>query len=550
MSLSHAYRQEALATLDQKEFDFVIIGGGINGAGVARDAASRGLSVLLIEAGDFARGTSSRSSKLIHGGIRYLENLEFKLVFEALSERRHLFDIAPNLVHPLRFLLPVYQNSRVGMFKMGMGMWLYDILALFEAPEMHERLNAGATLERMPVLQAQGLRGSYVYSDAYMDDDRLVIETLRDAHRRGATCLNYVEAGAAEMDQGRVVAIRVRDVFTGRETKVRGRHFISTVGPWTDQFAERLFGQWPAILRPTKGIHITLQRDRLPLASAVVMADDAKRRIVFAIPRHEMVLIGTTDTDFQGDPAAVRATTEDVQYLLQMTDQYFPGAAVRTSDIVATYAGVRPLVRDDSPSESKTSREHKIWTDPRAVTFVTGGKYTTYRLIAQETVDHVLQFWPLEEQAQIQRSQTLVPLNPKTSVEALSQARVQSHRWVREWDLHPAQIERLVERHGLEAEVLLTKYWPESGLQSSDVKFWLAEAAFAIDETLCLSLKDFLWRRSPLFLTQKDHGLGILEDLADLFQDKLNWSESHRQDEMAAVEEAIAYELSGLSSSS
>ena len=189
-NFSFKTRQENIQLLQDQEFDLLIIGGGITGAGVARDAALRGLKVALIEANDFAFGTSSRSSKLIHGGIRYLENREFKLVFEALSERSKLFTMAPHLTHPLRFVIPLYENSRVGMFKMGLGMMLYDGLALFKTPQMHERLNAHETMERYPIVNAHQLSGSYVYSDGYMDDDRLVHETLRSAHENGAICVN------------------------------------------------------------------------------------------------------------------------------------------------------------------------------------------------------------------------------------------------------------------------------------------------------------------------------------------------------------------------
>lgn len=199
-TFSHKDRQDNLKKMQAQKFDVCIIGGGITGAGAARDAASRGMSVCLIEQNDFASGTSSRSSKLIHGGIRYLENLEFGLVFEALYERHILFEIAPHLVHPLSFLLPVYKGDRVGMFKLGLGMWLYDLLALLHAPKFHEKLNAPSALQHVPSLQENNLQGAYLYSDAYMDDDRLVIETMRSADRFGAVAVNYVKAGRGILD--------------------------------------------------------------------------------------------------------------------------------------------------------------------------------------------------------------------------------------------------------------------------------------------------------------------------------------------------------------
>ena len=232
---SFEQRRQYWNDLDQSEFDLLIIGGGINGAGVARDASSRGMKVIVVEAHDYASGTSSKSSKLIHGGIRYLENMEFKLVFEALNERTKLFQMAPHLVHPLRFMIPLYENSRVGMFKMGLGMWLYDALSLFQAPEMHERLSSEESYHRMPLLEKNHLKGSFVYSDAYTDDDRLVHETLRSAHEMGAIALNYVKAKKANFDStGRIQSVVVSDELTGEEKQVRAKHVVGSVGPWTD----------------------------------------------------------------------------------------------------------------------------------------------------------------------------------------------------------------------------------------------------------------------------------------------------------------------------
>ncbi|HEX4922641.1 MAG TPA: FAD-dependent oxidoreductase, partial [Bdellovibrionales bacterium] len=289
-------RAENIKRMESEEFDLAIIGGGITGAGAARDAASRGMKVALIEARDFAFGTSSRSSKLIHGGIRYLENKEFKLVFEALSERRILHEMAPNLVHPLRFVLPIFEGDRVSPWLMGVGMWLYDILAMFEA-KMHEFLSPAESVERVAHLNEKGLRGSYVYSDAYMDDDRLVHATLRSANELGAVCANYVAATGAEFTGEKVTAVICADQRSGRTFKLRARHIVSTVGPWTDRLGHSLFKNWKDILRPTKGVHVILERAKLPVNDAVVMSTRADKRIVFVIPRNEMVIVGTTDTD-------------------------------------------------------------------------------------------------------------------------------------------------------------------------------------------------------------------------------------------------------------
>lgn len=545
-SFSPRERDAILGRMAAEVFDLVVIGGGITGAGVARDAASRGMKVALVEARDFAEGTSSRSSKLIHGGIRYLENREFALVFEALSERRLLFEMAPQLVHPLRFVLPVFKGDRVGMLKMGLGMWLYDALSMFEAPELHERLSREESLERLPLLRKQGLLGSYVYSDAYMDDARMVIETLRSAHDLGAACINYVSADDAEMVEGKVTSVGCTEKFTGRHFRIRGRHVISTVGPWTDLVAPRLVGEWNKILRPSKGIHLTFDRKRLQLSQAVVMAADQQKRIVFGIPRHEMVIVGTTDTDYQGDPADVNATSEDVKYLLRVANEYFPGAKLAPRDIIATYAGVRPLIRDDAETESKTSREHLILRDPRNVTFVAGGKYTTYRLMAEQAVTAALDSFPLELQVRFARNNTKQPLSLLATQEKMNESYRFISEWARAFAMAPEDVETLVGRHGMEAlRILESEKGGRPNVQSwtSDERFWAMEARHAIATSMCAHLVDFYARRTHLFLARADHGLIYLNHLSEVFAAELGWSDSKRQEEESALRHYVKREL-------
>ncbi len=545
---SPSIREKNIKAMAEDVFDLVVIGGGINGAGVARDAASRGMTVALVEMQDFAQGTSSRSSKLIHGGIRYLENLEFGLVFEALNERRLLFDIAPNLVHPLRFVLPLYKDARVGMFKMGLGMWLYDALSMFEAPELHERLDAKESIDRLPLLQRRELVGSYVYSDAYMDDDRMVHETLRSASKKGALAANFVSADDAQFDKnGKITGIGCTDKLSGRKFQIKGRHFISSVGPWTDEVANSLLKTWKSILRPSKGVHLTFSRDRLQLTEAVVMVEG--KRIVFGIPRHEMCIVGTTDTDYNGDPKDVETTEQDVHYLLNVANQYFPGAKLTAKDIIASYAGVRPLVDDGSETESKTSREHVIINDPRNITFVAGGKYTTYRLMAAQTVDAALKSFSLEDQVRYQKNDTKSPLNDQATPSKMEEAERLADDWAREFHITEEAARFLAGRHGLEARDILESARVSHGGSgnhehaSSDETLWTAEAHHAIHHTMCIGLVDFYVRRSPLFLARKDHGLPLIALISRVFARELGWSDSKRQQEAASVQTFIRKEL-------
>lgn len=526
-------RQENIYKLQNDEFDILIIGGGINGAGVARDAASRGMKVALVEARDYAFGTSSRSSKLIHGGIRYLENLEFKLVFEALAEREKLFSIAPHLVHPLRFIIPIYKKSRVGMFKMGLGMWLYDLLALFRAPQMHEKLSPYQTLERSPILNVNELCGSYVYSDAYMDDDRLTIETIRSAHDLGAVCVSYVKATGAKFQSSEMAQIKCTDVLSKKEFTVKAKHVVSTVGPWTDELGHQLFADWRDILRPTKGVHLTFHRKRLDIEEAVVMA--VEKRIVFVIPREEMTIVGTTDTDFSGPPEKVSCTSSDVKYLLGVIDEYFPNARITEKDIVASYAGVRPLVKDNAESEGKTSREHSIFTDPRGVTFVAGGKYTTYRLIAQEVMEEVLDHFSVEDQARYARGSTEIPVNPDITVDTLVEARYKIPEYEAQTGMREDEIEYLISRYGLEVEKVFSFLSPAHGV-------WEMEAFFAIHHSMCLNLVDFYFRRTSLFLSRVGHGLEYINAVAHVFAQELGWSDEQLSKQKQYLHDVIDQE--------
>lgn len=538
-TFSFRTRNQNIKKLQEETFDLLIIGGGINGAGAARDATLRGLKVALIDANDFSSGTSSRSSKLIHGGIRYLENREFKLVFEALSERAKLFEMAPHLVHPLRFMIPLYKSSRVGMGIMSLGMWLYDALSLFQAPEMHERLSAKESQNRVPAIAEKDLLGSFVYSDAYMDDDRLVLETLRSANKSGAVIANYISAEKPNFSKdGKIESVACRNQLANSPPIViKAQHIISCVGPWTDLLGEKLFNDWKKILRPTKGVHLTFSRDRVPLSCAVVMGAEKSSRIVFAIPRHEMVIIGTTDTDFQENPESVVTEKEDVNYLLQVANQYFPGLHLIENDILSCYAGVRPLVKDESENEGKTSREHVIFNDSRGITFVAGGKYTTYRLIAEQAVDKALENFSFDRKINLKKAPTTMPLNEMTSVDLCQRAIGQVQQWSNDFKMTENDVLKLCERYGYEAHSILKNNMNQWG-------YWKLEAQQAIETTMCLTLTDFYTRRVPLFLATSDHGVSLLPEISSVFAQKLGWSADEQKEQEEKLGNYIDRELS------
>lgn len=504
-------RQNILSEVSQQNYDLLIIGGGITGAGVARDAASRGMKVFLCEAQDFAVGTSSRSSKLVHGGIRYLENLEFGLVHEALTERTLLLEMAPHMVHPLRFLLPVYKSSRVGLLKMELGMILYDLLSLFEAPKLHELFLKKGTQNAEPLLQPDNLVGSVVYSDAFMEDDRLVIETLRSAHSLGAQCVNYTSVDSVQ-ETAHGIQTQITDKIKNQKYTIDAKHVVCALGPWTDISGQKLLKDWKPVLRPTKGVHLVFERNRIPVERGIVMA--VEQRIVFVIPRGNIVIVGTTDTDFRADPASVLVDKADVEYLLQTTNTYFPSLHLRPEDVISCYAGVRPLVRDDSSSEGKTSREHAIYKHTDQVTLVAGGKYTTYRAMAEEIVDTVLERLPFEQKMSFRPSNTKNPLNPLATKERIQRFQAHMEKYASEFGVSVSDVEYLVGRHGEEAVEILNSIRQFSE-DAPEVALWKAELKFSFDHEMCYNLEDFYWRRSPLFLSKPDNGLSLITTLGE-----------------------------------
>ncbi len=369
-------------------FDVLVMGGGIFGAGVARDAALRGLRVGLVEKSDFAGGTSSRSSKLIHGGFRYLEQGAFSLVRESCRERAILLKTAPHAVRDRSFLLPVYTGNSRPLWKMRAGMLLYDALAPVGSTPPHQVLSADRARMKEPGLAADGLRGAILYHDAQTDDARLCLDVLEHAADSGAVCANYcrVEGFAATSDE--VQAARVRDVLRGDLFEVTARVFVNVTGPWVEQVAGWAPpGGAPVRLQPTKGSHFLVPR--LTQDHAITFQGRQDGRIMFVLPWNDLSLVGTTDTDFDGDADAVGADPADVAYLLRELAWLFPGANRTESDVIATFAGVRALLRSDGRAPSARSRELAMVRQGRNLISVAGGKYTTYRAIAEDVVDGV-----------------------------------------------------------------------------------------------------------------------------------------------------------------
>lgn len=376
------------AQLATESFDLLVIGGGILGAGIARDATLRGLKVALVEKSDFASGTSSRSTKLVHGGFRYLEQREFRLVAEACRERTILQRLAPHLVKPRSFVLPVYESDPRPLWKMRIGMALYDLLAWQESEYRHRTLSVAETRSEEPLLPREGLRGSLLFYDGQMDDARVCLETILDAARRGAVCANYCELVGAERVHERIARARVRDCLTDAQFDVRARVIVNASGPWIEQVVGlTAWDSRPVALSPTKGVHLVLPP--ITRHHGVFFQSRYDNRMLFLIPWYGWSLLGTTDTDYPGDPSLAVATRADVDYLMARLHDMMPACGLTHRDVIASFAGVRPLLRADRHAPSNRSREYKMIQHGENFLSVAGGKYTTFRAIADSMVDNV-----------------------------------------------------------------------------------------------------------------------------------------------------------------
>lgn len=377
-----AQRQATLKTLEQDPFDVLVIGGGIVGTGVARDAAMRGLRVALVEQHDFSFGTSSRSSRLLHGGLRYLAQGRIGLVHEASVEKKVVHHIAPHLADPLPFIFPTYRGNKDWvLWQLKIGVKIYDLLCGGRNLGKSTWHRPQDILRRVPGLVAVNLTGGVRYYDGFTNDSRLALDTLRSAAAQGATVINYCRYRDAKRNGH--WECQVEDVLTGRTFPVRACAVVNATGPWADGLPHSTVK-----LRATKGIHLVVEHGRAPVTETVVMTEG--KRILFMIPWGERTIIGTTDTDYQGSLDDVRADTEDVAYVLRVANLFFPNSQLTTRDVISAWAGLRPLVADPSGKPSDVSRAHEIHNPEPGWWDVAGGKLTTYRLMAEQTVDQIV----------------------------------------------------------------------------------------------------------------------------------------------------------------
>ena len=565
MRFSGRERELNLERLSREPFDIVVVGGGITGAGVALDAATRGLRTALVERGDFASGTSSRSSKLVHGGLRYLNQREFRLVYEALAERQRLLRLAPHLVRPLPFLIPVFGKGSAGKAgarayarAIGTALWIYDVTGGARIGKLHHRLSKKQTLAQMPDLDGGRLVGGFLYYDARVDDARLTLAVVKTAAAAGAVVVNYVEAtGLLRHDGGHLrgvaLADRLGSVISGGTTgsgapiEAQAGVVVNAAGVWADELRVLDEGRNPGWIRPAKGVHITLAAGRPRLEVAVVLPVPGDRRSVFVIPWAGRVYLGTTDTDYQGSLDEPVCTAEDVDYLLRALNHWLAEPVTR-ADVLGSWAGLRPLVGgpggNDAPLPSSRtadlSRRHSVRRAESGLVTVVGGKLTTYRRMAEDTVDEALEVLGADGRPKkVPRSRTdSVPIFGAAGYPELSRPGAAERL-----GLAPEVLAHLAGRHGGQAGTLaaMVREQPDLGEPLvPGLPYLRAEALYAARYEMALTLEDVLSRRTRALLLDADATDAAAPPAAELLAGELGWSAEETARQVEAFQALVA----------
>jgi glycerol-3-phosphate dehydrogenase len=516
-SLGPADRARAVRELADQEFDVLVVGGGVVGAGAALDAVSRGLSVALVEAADWAAGTSSRSSKLIHGGLRYLEQRDFGLVREALRERALLLTrIAPHLVHPVPFLYPL-KHRMWERFYVGAGIGLYDSMGGSGAVPRHRHLSHRRAKRMAPALRGDAFVGAIQYFDAQVDDARFTMTLARTAAGYGATVVSRARATGFVREGERVAGAHVRDLENDREITVRAREVINATGVWTEETQGLSGARGDLSVRASKGVHLLVPRDRIRLDTGLIMRTE--KSVLFVIPWGRHWIIGTTDTPWDLDKDDPAASGADVDYLLEHVNSVLTIPLV-PDDIEAVYAGLRPLVSGGAAETTKLSREHTVSQPVPGLTVIAGGKFTTYRVMAEDVVDAVAGRLPVNVPASATHR---LPLTGAVGYEVLWNDR---RRLARRAGLHVARIEHLLNRYGSCVDELLEliEAGPSLGEPIPSATDYLkAEAVYAVTHEGALHIEDVLRRRLRASMEEWDQGAAAAPEVAALIAPYLDW---------------------------
>jgi glycerol-3-phosphate dehydrogenase len=496
-----------------------VIGGGITGCAIARDAALRGLTVALVEKNDFANGTSSRSSRLIHGGVRYLEHGHVHLVFESSAERHRLLRLAPHLVRPLAFTWPVYAGARIPRWKLGAGLFLYDVLALFRNVERHQRLSRSAVLAREPRLRAEGLLGGARYFDAATNDARLTLANAIGAAEAGAIVANHLAAATLLKRDGKVVGATVRDEIQQTLIDVRAKVVVNATGPWSDDVRsmDAKAAAGTSATRGSKGTHIAVPRDRVGNNDALTLLSPTDQRVFFVLPAGRHAIIGTTDTYSASPPDGVRATNEDVRYLLASANTFFSQAALRENDVVSAWAGIRPLLPAPAETPGAVTREHAVTTSDSGLVTISGGKLTTYRVMAHDVLAAILPRLPVAHST----DRTLSSPLPGGDFDSLEELMAK----IDDATGDPALARHLATSYGTRWRDVFSSIQASNGADRivPDLPYTIGELRYCVANEFAMTLADLFIRRTHLAFETSDHGAESAPRAASAIAPLLGW---------------------------
>jgi glycerol-3-phosphate dehydrogenase len=499
-SFSANKRATIIEQMNNNSFDLLIIGGGITGAGIALDATTRGLKVALIEMQDFASGTSGRSTKLIHGGLRYLKQLEFKLVAEVGKEREIIHRIAPHLTKPEYMLLPIVKNGSLGKFSARIGMAVYEWLAGVKKEEKNKSLNVEETCVAEPLLRKDNLLGGILFYEYRTDDARLTIEVMKEAVSRGAFALNYMKATEFIYEDEKIVGAKIEDQLNGNVHQINARYIVNATGPWVDDIDDLEKNKSPHKLHITKGIHLVVDGSKLPVKQSVYF-DTFDKRMIFVIPRDGKTYIGTTDTFYEGNLVNPKITVEDKNYLLKCVNEYFPNNKLSFVDIESGWAGLRPLINKPGKGASEISRKDEMFISDSGLIIIAGGKLTGYRKMAQRIVDVVAEKIKFAEKKNIPACST-----DKIQISGGKITGDDFQEFIRNeiakgvaLGLTKEEASSLANRYGSNVDELYFLIEKLNGEKSNLPITLRAQLIYAIENEMCCTPTDFFIRRTGLF---------------------------------------------------
>ncbi|MGM0886731.1 MAG: glycerol-3-phosphate dehydrogenase/oxidase [Bacillota bacterium] len=543
MRFSNIYREETVETLKKEKFDVVVIGGGITGAGIALDATTRGMKVALVEMQDFAAGTSSRSTKLVHGGLRYLKQFEIKMVAEVGKEREIVYENGPHVTTPEWMLLPMHKGGTFGKFSTSIGLRVYDFLAGVKKSERRKMLSADETLKREPLVKKEGLKGGGYYVEYRTDDARLTIEVMKAAVDKGATLINYTKVDKLLYENGKVNGVQVADLLSGDAYEIYADKVINAAGPWVDSIREKDQSKQGKTLKLSKGVHVVIDQSRFPLKQALYF-DTPDGRMIFAIPRAGKAYVGTTDTFYDGDPAVPTVTSEDRAYLLKSIHYMFPEVNITDDDIESSWAGVRPLILEEGKDPSEISRKDEIWESDSGLITIAGGKLTGYRKMAKTTVDLLAGKLAQQSNKKYPASSTKgMPIsggdvggssNFSDYIKQHVQMGVDSGLAVKD-------AKEILAMYGSNAPVLfdIAKNEGDGGATSGLPKKLFVQLKYAVDHEMAATPVDFFFRRTGTLLFDIDLVQAHKRAVIDYMDGYFGWTESTKMERTNQLEQEI-----------